>query len=122
MNTEMKLPFVCDLHCDTVLEIQGGADLAAGNPDGHVDVPRLRQGGVGLQVFACFIPTVLPADQAFRTATDLLDEIDRACVRCSEHLQKVETADQADAAIAAGKIGVLPAVENVHGIPSRLIP
>jgi membrane dipeptidase len=114
------LPIVCDLHCDTVLEIQGGADLEAGNPDGHVDIPRLRKGGVGLQVFACFIPTVLPQDRAFREATDLLEEIDRVCDRASDHLRKVATAAQARAAIAEGKIGVLPAIENGHAIASDL--
>jgi hypothetical protein len=29
-----QTPKVCDLHVDTMLEIHGGADLAAGNPRG----------------------------------------------------------------------------------------
>ncbi len=122
MTTEKTsgLPSVCDLHCDTVLEIQGGADLAAGNPDGHVDIPRLRKGRVGLQVFACFVPTVLPQERAFGTATNLLSEIDQVCDRYGDHLRKVETAAQAHAAIAKGKIGVLPAIENGHAIASDL--
>jgi len=111
---------VCDLHVDTVLEIQGGADLHAGNPQGHVDIPRMRRGGAGLLVFACFVPSVLPVGRAFREATALLDKIDRTCSRFADDLVKVETAADAEAARAGGKIGILPAIENGHAIESDL--
>ena len=109
---------VCDLHVDTLLEIQGGADLGRGNPEGHVDLARLRQGGAGLMVFACFIASTVPSDQAFREATRLLDELDRTCDRFSAELAKVETAAEAERANATGKIAILPAIENGHAIES----
>ncbi len=111
---------VSDLHVDTVLEVQGGADLGAGNPDGHVDIPRLRAGGASLMAFACFVPSILPAGRAFREATDLLDTIDGVCARFPGDLQKVETAADAEAARTSGRIAVLPAVENGHAIESDL--
>jgi membrane dipeptidase len=122
MTAESLLPPmpVCDLHLDTVLEIQGGADLQRGNPEGHVDVARMRQGGAGLLVFACFVPNVLPPGRVFREATDLLDAIDRTCQQLPDDLKKVETAADAEAARAAGRIGILPAVENGHAIESDL--
>lgn len=40
--------FVADLHADTLL---WDRDLLATSSRGHVDLPRLRQGNVGLQVF-----------------------------------------------------------------------
>ncbi len=40
--------FVVDLHCDSLL---GGRDLLSRSVDGHVDVPRLLEGQVGLAVF-----------------------------------------------------------------------
>lgn len=40
--------FVVDLHADSLL---WGRDLARRSRVGHVDLPRLRAGGVGLQVF-----------------------------------------------------------------------
>lgn len=111
---------VCDLHLDTVLEIQGGADLGRGNPEGHVDIARMRQGEAGLLVFACFVPNLLPHGRVFRETADLLDVIERTCSRFSDDLQKVETAADAEAARAAGRIGILPAVENGHAIESDL--
>ena len=44
--------FVADLHADSLLF---GRDLLARGGRGHVDLPRLRDGGVALQVFA--LPT-----------------------------------------------------------------
>ena len=79
---------VCDLHLDTVLEIQGGADLKGGNPAGHVDLARMREGGAGLLIFACFVPAVLPHGRVFREAMDLLDVIDRTCQRLPDDLMK----------------------------------
>ena len=67
---------VADLHCDTVGELRGGADLLGGNPAGHVDLPRLRRGGVGLQVFACYVSSALPAARAWPETLAMLDAID----------------------------------------------
>ena len=111
---------VCDLHLDTVLEIQGGADLRLGNPEGHVDLARMRAGGAGLLVFACFVPNVLPPGRVFREATGLLDLIDRTCRDLPGDLVRIETAADAERALAAGRVGILPAVENGHAIESDL--
>lgn len=122
MSAENRAPGapVCDLHLDTVLEIQGGADLGRGNPEGHVDLARMRAGGAGLLVFACFIPNVLPRGRAFREASELLELVERTCRDLPDDLVKVETADDAGRALAAGRIGILPAVENGHAIESDL--
>ncbi|MCC6805940.1 MAG: dipeptidase [Deltaproteobacteria bacterium] len=44
----MKAQPIVDLHADTLL---WGRDLLAKNAHGHVDLPRLEAGGVGLQIF-----------------------------------------------------------------------
>jgi microsomal dipeptidase-like Zn-dependent dipeptidase len=46
---------VADLHADSLLF---GRNLLERSDLGHVDLPRLREGGVGLQVFS--LPTVVP--------------------------------------------------------------
>jgi len=47
--------FVVDLHADTTLF---GRDLLVRSSRGHVDLPRLQEGGVGLQFFT--VPTKIP--------------------------------------------------------------
>ncbi len=110
---------ICDLHCDTVLELQGGATLAS-NPVGHVDIARLRRGQVALQVFACFVPSLLTASRALQEANALLDVLGNACSQHADQVQSVETVAQIEAAVSSGRIAVLPAIESGHAIAGDL--
>jgi microsomal dipeptidase-like Zn-dependent dipeptidase len=63
--------FVADLHADSLL---WGRDLLAHGSSGHIDVPRLLLGSVGLQTFS--VVTQVPAGRNFtRNASDALDII-----------------------------------------------
>jgi microsomal dipeptidase-like Zn-dependent dipeptidase len=62
---------VADLHADSLLF---GRDLLERSEIGHVDLPRLREGGVGLQLFTA--ATVMPASfDLHDTAADGIDLI-----------------------------------------------
>jgi membrane dipeptidase len=110
---------ICDLHCDTILELQGGADLAS-NPGGHVDLARLRRGRVGLQVFACFVPSLLSAARALQEANAMLDVLDAACQRHPDQVRLVQDGQGIADAVAAGRIAALPAIENGHALAGDL--
>ena len=110
---------VADLHCDTLLELQGGASLEE-NREGDVDLPRLARGEVGLQVFVAFVSTTFPVGRAFREAMALLDLLDDACARFPDRLRKCVKADDVQRAAAEGRIAAVPAVENGHAIESDL--
>ncbi len=43
---------VADLHCDTVIPIRRGYDIAKRHDSHHIDLPRLKEGGIDIQVFA----------------------------------------------------------------------
>jgi microsomal dipeptidase-like Zn-dependent dipeptidase len=61
--------FVADLHADSLL---WGRDLLVRSSVGHVDLPRLQEGGVALQVFGA--PTRVPVGNAIDgNAADALD-------------------------------------------------
>ncbi len=106
---------VSDLHCDTVLELEGGAGLAS-NPPGHVDIARLKRGGVGLQVFACFAPSLLSPARAHQEAHALLDVLESACRQHANDVQLVEGIRDVEEARRAGKIAAMRAIENGHAI------
>jgi membrane dipeptidase len=57
--------FVLDMHADTALM---GRDLLELSEFGHVDLPRLVQGGVGLQFFT--IPTKVPYSRDIHTTRE----------------------------------------------------
>jgi membrane dipeptidase len=50
-----KSLIVCDTHCDTAMRMVEGFDITNRSDSGHVDIPRLIEGGVDVQVFACWI-------------------------------------------------------------------
>ncbi|MDZ7372966.1 MAG: membrane dipeptidase, partial [candidate division KSB1 bacterium] len=45
---------VADGHNDVLLRVLRGYDLRLRHKDGHIDLPRLKEGGVDLVFFACF--------------------------------------------------------------------
>jgi microsomal dipeptidase-like Zn-dependent dipeptidase len=63
--------FVADLHADTFLWPHRGSILNSTLPFGYVDVPRMLQGNVALQVFATV--TQVPAMQNMETNSNITD-------------------------------------------------
>ena len=111
---------VADLHCDTIIKAQAGFDLADGSCGADVTLPSLERGGVGLQVMACFVSSVLPADRAVSEARLLLDLTAELCTRHDDRLQLAQTAADVERAWAAGRTAVVASVENGHAIGSDL--
>jgi membrane dipeptidase len=109
-----------DLHCDSVKFLQAGVDLKKPNPEGHVDLPRLEKGGVGVQTFAAFLAPTIPEAEAFDTTRKMLDAIDDFALSDPARLSKVETAADCRAAMESGRTGILPAVENGRAINDSL--
>jgi len=49
---------VFDGHCDTILDVlKGERRLGERSSEGHLDLPRMREGGITAQIFAIFVPT-----------------------------------------------------------------
>jgi membrane dipeptidase len=70
---------VVDGHCDTLgAVLRGERTLDQRSDRGHVDLPRLRDGGVTGQVFACFTPVHEYHRSATRYALDMIDELHQA--------------------------------------------
>ena len=107
-----------DLHCDSVFSLMDGKDLRQNVESVHLDIPRLRQGNVGLQVFAAYVPPDTPEDTAFAYTSARLDAID-ALAHSDERLSPVETAAELRAILALEKTGIMAAVENGLAIESK---
>lgn len=110
---------IVDLHCDTVMRIQSGADITK-TDGGHVDIPRLKAGGVGLQGFAAFIAPDVPATDALAETIEKLDVITALCEANPDDLQLVKTATDVIEAVRGERVGVLLTVENGHAIECSL--
>ncbi|HOP06970.1 MAG TPA: dipeptidase [candidate division Zixibacteria bacterium] len=112
--------FVADLHCDTVLRIRQGRDFSVRNERGHIDLPRLQEGGVGLQVFASWIDNELPADRCRAEADSLIDLLETTFSPLSDRIVICHDQDEVLTAGAAGKIAALLSIENGTAIENNL--
>lgn len=104
---------VADMHNDTVLRmIEEGFDFSKRDTSGHADLPRLRDGGVDLQVFACWLDTDTPIDQCRDTVDVLLDSLYAQVGQNPDKIAVCKIAKEAEDIISSGRIAAFLAVEN----------
>ncbi len=118
---------VLDLHADTAkLMDKLGYDLAARherpmprrvNVFGHVDLPRLRDGGVAGQFFS-FWTTPYPERGCARSVTKQLDALDVAMAKNPSELAWTRTGADVRAAKANGQIAALGGIEGGQALES----
>lgn len=118
-NVLHREAIVVDLHSDTLLDVASRKrDVAVRGTAGHIDLPRLRDGGVDVQVFAVFIPP-RDAGRGFRRATELLDAFD-ALARTRRELAPAGTVDAIEQAVKAGRVAAVLSVENGSALDGDL--
>ncbi len=120
---------VLDLHADTAkLMDKLGYDVAQRhdrpmptrvNVFGHVDLPRLREGGVAGQFFS-FWTAPYPERGCAKSVADQLDALDTAMARHPEQLGWTRTGAEVRAAKAAGKIAALGGIEGGQALEGQL--
>jgi membrane dipeptidase len=113
---------VVDTHEDVPyrLEDKGWIDLSVRNETGHVDIPRLKEGGMTAPFFAAYVPAAY-AD-AGGSAKKALEEIELTRRLVSRH-SDLTFADSPAAIREAkrkGKIAVLIGIEGGHAIEDSL--
>src|SRR5262245_19418012 len=89
-------------------------------PGVHTDLPRLRRGGVGAQFWSVFVPASLSGDAAVTATLEQIAFVRRLAERYPADLALTTTADDVDAAVAAGRIGCLMGAEGGHQINESL--
>lgn len=114
--------FVVDAHCDTALRLVAGETLTPppGELSGHVDLPRLRAGGVNLQLFALWVDADHRREGFLRRCLDMLDAVNMEVTRCSDELHLVTAADDLETLSRTGKIGVMLSIEDGAALEGSL--
>lgn len=117
MNRE-KTRMVFDGHCDTPARIVSGRfRLEERHRDGHVDIPRMREGGLGAQFFAICVDPDLPRDNWEDTARNSLELVIEA-VEPLEQARIAMSGEEIREARAEGIISLMLSIEGGHVIPS----
>ncbi|WP_035801086.1 dipeptidase [Kitasatospora mediocidica] len=96
-------------------------DLAVDQSDRlHTDLERLRAGGVGAQFWSVYVRSDFAGDQAVSATLEQIDFVRALVDRFPERLRLALTADDMEAARAAGRIASLMGAEGGHSINSSL--
>lgn len=112
---------VIDTHVDTTQRLfEPGFDLGARHANGGVDIPRLREGGVGAVFFAVWVPGTVTGPEAARRALEQIDAIHREVAKHANDLVLARTAADIERAHAEGRIAILIGIEGGHMIDSSL--
>ena len=108
---------VLDTHDDTTQRFfSKDYDLGKQNPDGHVDIPRMREGGMNAIFFSIWIDGHIMGPPAVEKALDQIDAVHENVKKHSNDMVLARTADDVRRAHAQGKIAALMGVEGGHMI------
>lgn len=103
---------VFDGHTDVPTRLwEAPADLSGALPDRHVDLPRLRKGGVDALVFALYVPAALSA-RAGRAHARELYRIARAQLGRGSGLVQAVSVEEVRRAAGRGEVAVVFGLEN----------
>ena len=124
---------VVDTHCDTLKcllpeftrprdtmwDDRSDIGMGARSNLGHVDVPRLLEGGVTCQVFAVSSERSRTPTHPLRTALEMIDRFYRECESC-DSLTPVTSSDEALDAKRRGMVAGLLSIEGADVIEGRV--
>ena len=125
---------VVDTHCDTLKCLtpqftrrrdtmwadRSGMGMGERSELGHVDIPRLREGGVDCQVFAVSSERDRTPPYPLRTALDMIDTFYCECEKNAEAIQPVTSYDEILKAVSEGKVAAMLSIEGADVIEGRL--
>jgi membrane dipeptidase len=108
---------VLDTHDDTTQRFFSKSyDLGKRNPDGHVDIPRMREGGMNAIFFSIWIDGRIMGPPAVEKALDQIDAVHENVRKFSKDIVFTRTAEEVRRAHTQGKIAALIGVEGGHMI------
>jgi membrane dipeptidase len=112
---------VVDTHDDTTQRfLDGKFDLDARNSTGSIDIPRMREGGLGAIFFSIWIPSKITGTEAVNRALAQIEAVREQVRAHSKDLTLAITAAEVREAHKQGEIAALMGVEGGHMINSDL--
>ncbi|MFY9584050.1 MAG: dipeptidase [Candidatus Acidiferrales bacterium] len=112
---------VLDTHVDTPQRLLFEKfDLGKRDAEGHLDIPRMREGGLNAVFMSIWTPSQVNGPKGVKRALDLIDVVREQVQRHSQELALATTAEEVRRARAQGKIAVLMGMEGGHMIDDDL--
>ena len=97
-----------------------GVDLGTRLKSGHVDLVRMREGGVNVPFLALWVPTYYPGAEAVRRTLELRDAAQRLFDSHPQQLELASNAADIERIVRARKIAAVLTIEGGHQIDDDL--
>lgn len=104
--------FVLDSHCDTPTMMMRGRDIGIDNERGHVDLPKLKAGGVDASFFALYTSADMTPDASTRHALEMIGRIYDQIGANPDLAALAMTPDEALRNKAKGLVSIFIGMEN----------
>ncbi len=105
---------VIDLHNDSVQRMLNEEDISVRTKTGHLDLPRLKEGGIDVAIFSVWVPPGNKSKSYFEQANK---QIDLLIDFAKNHSYQIETAYGSDDILRickARKIALMLSMEGAH--------
>ncbi len=110
-----------DSHIDTIQHVLvDQVDLANRLPNGMVDFPRLREGGMKAPFFALWVPVYYKGAEAVRRTLDLRDAMQGVLDAHKDQIELATGAGDIERIVKSKKIAAFLAIEGGHQIDDDL--
>ena len=112
---------VVDGHNDVIYEsIFQGKNIGQRISTGATDLPRLREGGVDVQVFAVWSDVAKWKSGAFKHANDQIDALEKMIAENADKISLAKSSRDIEAILKSGKIVALIGVEGGNMIEGKI--
>ena len=118
--TEPELFPIADLHCDTVVAMRRGYDIGKRHSSYHVDIPRLREGGINIQVFATSCLASGQDESAKDQVNAQLELLQSEFAKNKDSIEICRTASDIERATSGGKIAAVLAIEGGQALDNDI--
>jgi membrane dipeptidase len=110
-----------DTHDDTTQKlVDEKLDLGQRHPLGHIDIPRMKEGGMGAIFFSIWMPSATTGPEAVKRSLDQIDAVHEQVRLHPNDLMFAATAEEVRRAHAQHKIAALIGMEGGHMIDNDL--
>jgi membrane dipeptidase len=110
-----------DSHIDTAQRVLlDNEDISKRTSRGHVDLPRLREGGVRAPFFALWVPTYYKGAEAVRRTLDLRDAMQTFLDSHPNDIEQATSAADVERIARSGRIAAFFTAEGGHQIDNDL--
>ena len=111
---------VIETHSDTTPKFESEWDFSARHGGGHMDIPRIREGGLDAVFFSIWMGPTPGDGAAVKRAVRRIDSVHEAVRRWPDELALATTAAEIRDAARTGKIACLIGIEGGHIIENEL--